>query len=133
MIMKVDHIAIAVSNLDEALGLYDRLFDLRPEKVETVPQQRVKAAILPTGEGTQIELIQPTDSDSGVAKFLERRGEGIHHIAIEVEDIGKELKTLASKGVELIDKEPRLGLAGKVAFVHPKSTRGVLIELVQKI
>ena len=131
--MKVDHIAIAVSNLDEALGLYDRLFDLRPEKVETVPQQRVKAAILPTGEGTQIELIQPTDSDSGVAKFLERRGEGIHHIAIEVEDIGKELKTLASKGVELIDKEPRLGLAGKVAFVHPKSTRGVLIELVQKI
>ena len=131
--MKVDHIAIAVSNLDEALGLYDRLFDLRPEKVETVPQQRVKAAILLTGEGTQIELIQPTDSDSGVAKFLERRGEGIHHIAIEVEDIGKELKTLASKGVELIDKEPRLGLAGKVAFVHPKSTRGVLIELVQKI
>jgi len=131
--MKVDHIAIAVSNLDEALGLYDRLFDLRPEKVETVPQQRVKAAILLTGEGTQIELIQPTDSHSGVAKFLERRGEGIHHIAIEVEDIGKELKTLASKGVELIDKEPRLGLAGKVAFVHPKSTRGVLIELVQKI
>jgi len=131
--MKVDHIAIAVSNLDEALGLYDRLFDLRPEKVETVPQQRVKAAILLTGEGTRIELIQPTDSDSGVAKFLERRGEGIHHIAIEVEDIGKELKTLASKGVELIDKEPRLGLAGKVAFVHPKSTRGVLIELVQKI
>jgi len=133
MIKKVDHMAIAVNNLDEALELYNKLFGLKPEKVETMTDQRVKAAILPVGEGSEIELIQPIDSDSGVAKFLEKRGEGIHHIAIEVDDIDQELKTLAEKGVDLIDKQARIGLAGRVAFLHPKATRGVLIELVQKV
>ncbi|MCX5999229.1 MAG: methylmalonyl-CoA epimerase [Chloroflexi bacterium] len=133
MIKKMNHVAIAVNNLEEALGLYDRLFGLRPEKVETVPQQRVRAAILPVGEGSEIELVQPIDNDSGVARFLQNKGEGVHHIAIEVENIDEELKTLAAKGVELIDKQARVGLAGRVAFLHPKSTRGVLIELVQKI
>ena len=84
MITKVSHMAIAVANLDEALDLYNRLFGLRPEKVETIAEQRVKAATLPIGEGSEIELIQPIDSDSGVAKFLEKRGEGIHHVALEV-------------------------------------------------
>jgi len=133
VIKKVNHMAIAVTNLDEALDLYNRLFGLRPEKVETVTEQRVKAAILPVGEGSEIELIQPIDSDSGVAKFLEKRGEGVHHVALEVDDIDQELKSLAAKGVELIDKEPRSGVAGRVAFLHPKSTRGILIELVQKV
>ena len=133
MIKKVNHMAIAVNNLDEALELYDKLFGLKPEKVEIMTDQRVKAAILPVGEGSEIELIQPIDSDSGVAKFLEKRGEGIHHIAIEVDDIDQELKTLAEKGVALIDKQARMGLAGRVAFLHPKATRGVLIELVQKV
>ena len=133
MIKKVNHMAIAVNNLDEALELYDKLFGLKPEKVEIMTDQRVKAAILPVGEGSEIELIQPIDSDSGVAKFLEKRGEGIHHIAIEVDDIDQELKTLAEKGVDLIDKQARIGLAGRVAFLHPKATRGVLIELVQKV
>lgn len=133
MIKKVNHMAIAVTNLDEALDLYNRLFGLRPEKVETVTEQRVKAAILPVGEGSEIELIQPIDSDSGVAKFLEKRGEGVHHVALEVDDIDRELQSLAAKGVELIDREPRLGVAGRVAFLHPKSTRGILIELVQKV
>ena len=133
MIKKVNHMAIAVNNLDEALELYNKLFGLKPEKVETVTDQRVRAATLPVGEGSEIELIQPIDSDSGVAKFLEKRGEGIHHIAIEVDDIDQELKTLAEKGVDLIDKQARIGLAGRVAFLHPKATRGVLIELVQKV
>ena len=133
MIKKVNHMAIAVNNLDEALELYNKLFGLKPEKVEIMTDQRVKAAILPVGEGSEIELIQPIDSDSGVAKFLEKRGEGIHHIAIEVDDIDQELKTLAEKGVDLIDKQARMGLAGRVAFLHPKATRGVLIELVQKV
>ena len=133
MIKKVNHMAIAVNNLDEALELYNKLFGLKPEKVEIMTDQRVKAAILPVGEGSEIELIQPIDSDSGVAKFLEKRGEGIHHIAIEVDDIDRELKTLAEKGVDLIDKQARTGLAGRVAFLHPKATRGVLIELVQKV
>ena len=132
MIKKVNHMAIAVSNLDEALTLYDSLFGLQPVKIETVPDQGVRAAVLPVGKEGEIELIQPIDSDSGVAKFLEKKGEGIHHIAIEVDDIDQELKRLADKGVELIDRQARSGLAGRVAFLHPKATRGVLIELVEK-
>jgi len=133
MIKKVNHMAIAVNNLDDALDVYNQLFGLQPEKIETVTEQRVRAAIIPVGEGSEIEFIQPIDTESGVAKFLEKKGEGIHHIALEVDDIDEELKVLASKGVSLIDKEARIGLAGRVAFIHPKSTRGILIELVQKV
>jgi methylmalonyl-CoA epimerase len=132
MIKKVDHIAIAVRNLDEALQLYDKLFGARPSKIETIPQQGVKAALLPMGQGSEIELLEPIDTQSGVAKFIESRGEGIHHICLEVEDVDRELDTLATKGVQLIDKQGRPGLAGKVGFLHPKSTKGVLIELAQK-
>jgi len=133
MIKRVNHMAIAVNNLDEALTLYDSLLGLQPEKIETVPEQGVRAAVLPVGKEGEIELIQPIDSDSGVAKFLERKGEGIHHIAIEVDDIDEELKRLAEKGVDLIDRQARTGLAGRVAFLHPKAARGVLIELVEKV
>ncbi len=133
MIKKVNHMAIAVNDLDDALEFYNRVFGLKPEKVETVTEQRVKAAIIPIGEGSEIELIQPIDTESGVAKFLEKRGEGIHHVALEVDNIDEALKAVAAKGVEMIDKEPRLGLAGRVAFLHPKSTRGILVELVQKV
>jgi methylmalonyl-CoA epimerase len=133
MIKKVDHIAIAVRNLDEALKLYDTLFGARPSKIEIIPQQGVKAALLPMGQGSEIELLEPIDPQSGVAKFIESRGEGIHHICLEVEDIDRELDTLANKGVQLIDKQGRPGLAGKVGFLHPKSTKGVLIELAQKL
>jgi len=133
MIKKVDHIAIAVRNLDEALKLYDKLFGARPSKIEIIPQQGVKAALLPMGQGSEIELLEPIDPQSGVAKFIESRGEGIHHICLEVEDVDRELDTLANKGVQLIDKQGRPGLAGKVGFLHPKSTQGVLIELAQKL
>jgi methylmalonyl-CoA epimerase len=133
MIKKVDHIAIAVKNLDEALQLYDNLFGVKPSKIEIIPQQGVKAALLPMGEGGEIELLEPIDPQGGIAKFLENRGEGIHHICLEVEDVDHELTTLANKGVQLIDKQGRPGLAGKVGFLHPKSTKGVLIELAQKL
>ena len=133
MIKKVHHVAIAVKNLDEALQLYDNLFGAKPSKIETLPQQGVKAALLPMAEGGEIELLEPIDPESGVAKFLESRGEGIHHICLEVENIDQELRTLADKGVQLIDKEGRPGLAGRVGFLHPKSTKGVLIELAQKV
>ena len=133
MIKKVDHIAIAVKNLDEALKLYEDLFGAKPSKIETLPQQGVKAALLPMAEGGEIELLEPIDPQSGVAKFLESRGEGVHHICLEVENVDQALSTLADKGVQLIDEQGRVGLAGKVGFLHPKSTKGVLIELAQKI
>jgi methylmalonyl-CoA epimerase len=81
----------------------------------------------------EIELIQPTTSDSGVAKFIEKKGEGIHHISFEVDDVDKELESMATKGIELIDKQGRKGMAGKIGFLHPRSARGVLIELAQKL
>jgi methylmalonyl-CoA epimerase len=133
MIKRIDHIAIAVKNLDEALKLYNNLFGVKPSKIETVPQQGVKAALLPVGKGGEIELLEPIDPQGGIAKFLENRGEGIHHICLEVDDVDRELRTLADKGVQLIDKQGRPGLAGKVGFLHPKSTKGVLIELAQKV
>ena len=132
MIKKVHHVAIAVKNMDEALKLYEDIFGVKPSKIETVPQQGVKAALLPMSEGGEIELLEPIDPESGVAKFIESRGEGIHHICLEVENVDQELCTLADKGVQLIDKQGRTGLAGKIGFLHPKSTKGVLIELVQK-
>lgn len=133
MIKKVHHVAVVVKNLDEALGVYDSLFGVKPIKIETIPQQGVKAALLPMGDGGEIELLEPIDPQGGVAKFLETRGEGIHHICLQVDDVDKELRTLADKGVQLIDKQGRPGLAGKIGFIHPKSTKGVLIELAQKV
>ena len=133
MIKKVDHVAIAVKNLDEALELYEKLFGVKASKVETLPKQGVRAALLPMAEGGEIELLEPIDLQSGVAKFLESRGEGIHHICLEVDNVDHELCDLADKGVQLIDKQGRNGLAGKVGFLHPKSTKGVLIELAQKV
>src|SRR4030042_1279004 len=133
MIKKIDHIAIVVKNLDEALKLYDNLFGVKPSKIETIPQQGVKAALLPIGEGAEIELLEPIDPQGGIAKFLKNRGEGIHHICLEVEDVDRELGTLTDKGVQLIDKQGHPGLAGKVGFLHPKSTKGVLIELAEKL
>jgi len=133
MIKKVHHVAIVVRNLDEALQVYDNLFGAKPAKVETIPPQGVKAALLPMAEGGEIELIEPINPESGVAKFLESRGEGIHHICLEVDNVDQELSHLAEKGIQLIDKQGRPGLAGKVGFIHPKATKGALIELAQKV
>lgn len=129
---KIDHIAIAVSSVDDALKVFGEVFGLKAEHIEEIPDQKVKAATVRIGD-TNIEFIEPTDPESGVAKFMEKKGEGIHHICVEVADIDAELKALEAKGVALIDKQARKGLAGRIAFVHPKSTKGVLMELVQKV
>ena len=131
MIKKVDHVAIAVKDLDEGIKTYENLLGIKPSHIEEVPDQGIKAALLVIGD-MEIELIQPISPDTGVAKFLENKGEGIHHICFEVDDVDKDLESLAGKDVKLIDKQGRKGLAGKIGFVHPKSTKGVLIELAQK-
>lgn len=132
MIKKLHHIAVVVNNLDDALAMYANLFGMKPSKVATVKEQGVKAALLPIGE-TEIELLEPIDPNSGVAKFLASKGEGMHHICLETDNVAGDLTALGNKGVSLIDKAPRMGLAGKVGFMHPKSTRGVLIELAQPV
>jgi methylmalonyl-CoA epimerase len=131
MIKKVHHVAMVVRNLDEAIKLYENLFCVRPSKIETIPEQGVRAALIPIGDGGEIELLEPIDPNGGVAKFLEVKGEGIHHICFEVDDIDCTLNSVAEKGCKLIDKKSRKGLAGKIGFLHPKSTCGVLIELAE--
>lgn len=133
MIKKVDHVAIVVKNLDEVLQLYNQMLGVKPSHVETVPDQGVKAALLPIGSGGEIELLEPLSPDSGIGKFLSTRGEGLHHICLETDNVEREIESLTAKGVTMIDKKPRRGLAGMVAFVHPKSTHGVLLELAQKV
>jgi methylmalonyl-CoA epimerase len=132
LLKKIDHIAIAVSSIDDALKVFGEVFGLKAEHIEEIPDQKVKAATVRIGD-TNIEFIEPTDPESGVAKFVEKKGEGIHHIAVEVADIDAELKALEDRGVALIDRQARKGLAGKIGFLHPKSTKGVLMELVQKV
>ena len=137
MIKKVDHVSIAVSNIEEGLKTFETLLGIKAGHVEEIPDQGVKAAKVEKLEklclDVEIELIEPTKPDTGVAKFLEKKGEGIHHICFEVDDVDKELESLAGKGVDLIDKQGRKGLAGMVGFIHPRSTKGVLVELAQKV
>ncbi|MEE8636684.1 MAG: methylmalonyl-CoA epimerase [Dehalococcoidia bacterium] len=131
MVKRVDHVGILVSNLDEAIKLYEDCLGVVVDKIETVSEQGVRAAILSLAEGAKLELLEPLPG-SNLARVLEKRGEGLHHITFEVDDVDKELSRL-SELVELIDKKPRQGLEGLVAFLHPKSLRGVLIELCQRI
>jgi methylmalonyl-CoA epimerase len=128
--MKLDHIGIVVRDIEQALNVYQVGLGLPLKDIMDIPDQEVKIAFLPLGE-SNIELVQPTASDSGTAKFLEKRGEGVHHLCIQVEDIEAALAQLESQGVPLIDQVPRKGAHGRVAFVHPKGAHGVLIELVE--
>ena len=132
MTKKVDHIGILVGNLDEAIKLYKDCFGAEVDKIETLPERGVKAAILSLGQGANLELLEPL-AGSNMAKVLEKRGEGLHHITFEVDNVDKELSRLSERGIELVDKKSRPGLEGMVAFIHPKSLRGVLVELCQKI
>lgn len=131
-ISKVDHIGIAVKDLEEALKLYRDILQLEVTGVEEVPDQKVKVAFIPVGE-SKVELLEPTTDDSPVAKFIAKRGEGIHHITFRVDNLEKALKEAKAAGIRLIDETPRLGAGGaKIAFLHPKSTGGVLLELCQR-
>lgn len=130
--MKISHLGIATRGIDEALKFWEDALGLENVHTETVEDQKVRVAMLPIGE-TNIELLEPTADDSPIAKFLEKRGGGIHHIAVEVEDIEASLAKLKNQGMRLIDEKPRLGAEGcLVAFVHPAAAGGVLMELVQK-
>jgi len=132
MITKINHLGIAVTSLEQAAKTLKDAFGLEVSGIEEVPSQNVRVAFVPVGE-TRLELLEPTSEDSAVAKFLASRGEGLHHIALQTTEIGQDLKEAEANGMRLIDKEPREGAHGtKVGFVHPKSTFGVLFELVQE-
>lgn len=129
---KLDHVAIAVKDLEKSIAFYEKAFGLKLAEIETVEDQKVRTAIFGHGSG-RIELICPTEPDTSVAKFLEKRGEGLHHICIEVSDIDASLAELKKQGVPLIDQTSRIGAGGcKIAFVHPKGANGVLTELSEK-
>ncbi len=127
----LDHTAIAVSNLEEAMQLYHELFGVPRGEIEEVPDQGVRATLVQVG-GTRLELIQPIDPQNAIARFIERRGEALHHVCFQVDGLQGKLDALVAHGVALVDTKPRKGLAGMIAFLHPRSTRGVLIELVEK-
>lgn len=130
--MKINHLGIATKGIDEALKFWEDALGLENVHTEVVEDQKVRVAMLPIGE-SRIELLEPTSEDSPISKFLEKRGGGIHHIAVEVENIEAALAKLKSQGMRLIDETPRLGAEGcLVAFVHPASANGVLLELVQE-
>ncbi len=131
MIKHISHIGIAVKNLDEAIEVYEKL-GLQLESIEEVPSQMVKVAFFPCGE-TRLELLMPTSPESPIAKFIENRGEGIQHIALAVDNVTEELNKAKENGFRLIDTQPRPGSHNsEIAFLHPKSTLGVLIELCQE-
>ncbi len=131
--MKINHLGIATKGIDEALKFWGNALGLENVHTETVEDQKVRVAMLTIGE-SRIELLEATSEDSPIAKFLEKRGGGIHHIAVEVENIEESLAKLKREGMRLIDETPRIGAENcLVAFVHPSSANGVLLELVQKI
>lgn len=131
MIEKLDHIGVAVNSIDEALPIFRDALGMKYLKTEEIPSQKVRVAFLDAG-GVHVELVEPASPDAAIAKHIEARGTGLHHLAWRVADIDGALASLKSKGIRLIDENPRLGAGGKrIAFVHPKSASGVLTELVQ--
>ena len=129
--MKINHLGIATREIAGALKFWEDALGLENVHTEVVEDQKVRVAMLPLGE-SRIELLEPTSDDSPISKFLDKRGGGIHHIAVEVQDIETSLKKLREKGMRLIDEKPRIGAEGcLVAFIHPSSANGVLLELVQ--
>ncbi len=132
MLKKIHHVGVVVRDLDEGLKFWRDTLGLRLTKSETIEEQGVKAALLKVGD-SEIELLEPLDPDNGVGKFLARRGGGLHHVCFETDDIDRELESARAKNIQLIDQKPRRGLAGMICFLHPKATRGVLVEYAQPI
>lgn len=130
-INRIDHIAIVVEDIDTALGFWRDSLGLKLQHVEDIPEQQSTVAFLPVGD-SEIELVQPTTDDSGVSRYLQKRGPGMHHVCLEVDDIEGMLARLKEKGIRLINESPLTGAGGKkLAFIHPESTNGVLVELYQ--
>ena len=130
MIGKINHIAVAVSNLEEAMKLYTDVLGLEVKEIEVVENQKVKIALIPVGD-SRVELLESTDPEGPIARYIERKGEGLHHLALEVSNIQDALETVSKQVIPLIDEKPRIGAGGhKIAFLHPKGTK-VLIELIE--
>jgi methylmalonyl-CoA epimerase len=130
---RIDHIGVAVDDLDAAIELYGGRFEMREQHRETVEEQGVEAVLLEVGEG-HVELLRPLSEDSAVGKFLSTRGPGLHHVAYQTDDIDRTLGAVRDAGIRLIDESPRIGIRGsRVAFLHPRSTGGVLTELVEPV
>jgi len=130
-IRKIHHVAVVVEDVERSLHFWRDVLGMDPSMVKTIPEQKARIAFLPAGEG-ELELVQPVDADSGLARYLAKRGQGMHHICLQVDDIGSLLTRMKANGVRLIDEQPVKGEAGKLyAFIHPESTGGVLVELYQ--
>jgi methylmalonyl-CoA/ethylmalonyl-CoA epimerase len=131
-ILKIDHIGVAVEKLDDALAVYEGILGLKLTGVEAVEEQKVRTAFIPVGE-TEVELLESTDPEGPIGKFIAAKGQGMQHVAFRVENIDEALAELKAKGVRLIDEKPRYGAGGaRIAFLHPKSTNGVLVELCER-
>jgi methylmalonyl-CoA epimerase len=131
---RIDHIAIIVRNIEQALGFYRDVLGLVPRAIQEVPTEQVRIAFLPLGGpgGSELELIEPLDPTSSLARFLEKRGEGLHHICLEVENSESALGELQARGAPLLDTQPRPAAEGRAFFIHPKGCNGVLLELLEK-
>jgi len=132
LIQKVHHVGIAVQDLEAALRFYRDVLGLPLHKQAVVEEQGVRAALLAIGQ-SEIELLEPTGPDTPVGRFIARRGEGLHHICFQTDDVAQELEGIKAKGVELVDQQPRRGLAGLICFLHPRAHHGVLVELAQPL
>jgi len=131
-ILRVDHVGIATKNLEESIKFYTEILGLTSGGIEVVDEQKVRVAFLPCGE-SELEILESTSPDGPIAKFIEKNGEGIQHIALGVDNIEEALEYLKEKGIRLIDQKPRYGAGGaKIAFLHPKATKGVLLELTER-
>ena len=131
---RIDHVAIIVRNIEQALVFYRDTLGILPSEIKDVPSEQVRIAFLPMGGpgGSEIELIEPTTPTSSLTKYLEKRGEGLHHICLEVDDIDATLEEMKEKGASVLDEQPRVAAEGRAIFLHPKGTNGVLLELIEK-
>lgn len=132
MIKKVHHVGLVVRDIEQAMRFYRDTLGLTLHKMELIPEQGVKAALLTLGE-SEIELLEPVVSDNGVARYLARKGEGLHHICFQVDDVERDLAALRDSGTELIDQQTRVGIAGRICFLHPNAMDGALVELCQPL
>lgn len=132
MVTKLDHIGIAIKSIEDTLKVYEDALGIKCARKEVVEEQKVITAFLPVGD-TEVELLASTSEDGPIFKFIEKKGEGLHHLAFRVDNIENTLEQLKAKGIRLIDEKPRMGAGGaKIAFIHPKSTNGVLVEISEK-
>ena len=131
---RIDHVAIIVRSIEQALVFYRDTLGIEPSEIREVPSEQVRIAFLPLGGpgGSEIELVEPLSANASLNRFLEKRGEGLHHICLEVEDIDAALRELREKGAPVLDQEPRQAAEGRAIFLHPKGTSGVLLELVER-